>query len=182
MIPVTASWHKNIRLQPAHYRGRRLYFVTLCFDGRRRFGGNARIAKWLAQKLAEYAAKSAFGIHAYCVMPDHLHILAFGAKDTSDLLAFAGSFKQATAVEFERRTGRGLWQKKYYDHILRSGDSMDRVAWYIWMNPVRKQLCAAPLTYPFAGSFTEIGKKLLATYRPLQWIPPWRKTENATSA
>lgn len=33
---------KNVRLRPENYRGRRLYFVTLCFHNRRRFGTNPR--------------------------------------------------------------------------------------------------------------------------------------------
>src|SRR6266704_5083306 len=36
----------------------------------------------------------------------------------------------------------------------RSSDLWERVAWYIWMNPVRKGLCAHAQDYPFSGSFT----------------------------
>ena len=182
MIPVTGSWHKNIRLRPPRYRGKQSYFITLCFDGRRRFGANSRVAKWLVGRIQETADRFEFMIHAFGIMPDHVHILACGMKESSDLMVFVEMLKQETGFEFERRTDRRLWQKKYYDHILRSGDSMDRVAWYIWMNPVRKRLCDTPSTYPFAGSFTVIGKKLLAGYRPIEWIPPWRKTRSVTCA
>ena len=173
--------HKNIRLPASDYRGRREYFFTLCFENRRHFGGNARIAQWLISRLRQDAIKWNFFVHAYCVMPDHVHVLAAGAQDGSNAMAFIESFKQDTAHEFSQRTHRRLWQFKYYDHILRNRDSADRVCWYIWMNPVRREICADPRDYAFAGSFTEIGMKLLRSFTPLEWSPPWRKRPSAVN-
>ena len=107
-------------------------------------------------------------------MPDHVHILAVGAFDDSNSVAFVESFKQATGRAFSERTHRRLWQCKYYDHILRNRDSMERAAWYIWMNPVRKRICGAPAGYPYLGSFTQIGEKLLRSFTPIAWTPPWK--------
>jgi len=165
---------KNIRLPATNYRGRRTYFVTLCFDNRRPFGKNARIAHWLIARLKKYSTLCDFFVHAYCVMPDHLHILATAKAESSNLVKFVEAFKQETAVEFERRQGLRLWQFKYYDRILRSFDSLDRVAWYIWLNPVRKGLCQMPANYPFLGAFTETGRQLLRSAAPLEWTPPWK--------
>jgi REP element-mobilizing transposase RayT len=150
---------KNIRLSPENYRGRRLYFLTLCFASRRRFGANPRIASWLIAHLEKHSAASGFFVHAYCVMPDHMHALVCAVSDESNLMSFVESFKQETAFEFARRAHRSLWQFKYYDHILRGSDSPDRVAWYIWLNPVRASLCRGPKEYPFLGSFTRVGAK-----------------------
>ena len=135
MTPTPEFKRKNIRLPGMYYTGRRSYFLTLCFDGRRRFGANPRIANWLIARLRCHAAACAFFIHAYCVMPDHKHVLATASSDESDLWKFTESFKQETAFEFERRARRRLWQLKYYDRIPRSSDAVDRVAWYIWLNP-----------------------------------------------
>jgi REP element-mobilizing transposase RayT len=96
--------HKNIRLPAERYLGRNLYFVTLCFANRRRFGASPRVATWLIARLRKHAAICQFLIHAYCVMPDHLHALAAGAADGSNLTKLVESFKQETAVEFARRT------------------------------------------------------------------------------
>jgi len=165
---------KNIRLPAERYVGRQLYFVTLCFHNRRRLGRNAAIARWITDELRKHAAACAFFIHAYCVMPDHVHILAAGASETSNMIKFVVRFKQETAREFLRRTRRPLWQFKYYDHILRGRDSADRVAWYIWSNPVRKGLCATPMAYPFLGSFTEMGARMLKGSAAAEWTPPWK--------
>ena len=166
---------KNIRLPADYYRGRRFYFLTLCFESRRRFGANARVASWLITRLQKHAAVSGFFVHAYCVMPDHLHFLVCASSDESNLMAFVKSFKQETAYEFARRAHRTLWQFKYYDRVLRRSDSPDRVAWYIWLNPVRKGLCRAPMEYPFLGSFTEVGARLLQGSAAPEWRPPWKK-------
>ena len=160
MAATTSFHHKNIRLPAENYLGQRLYFVTLCFENRRPLGNNPRIAKWLIAKLRKYAAECEFHVHAYCVMPDHIHLLAAGAAQTSNLMKFVEAFKQETATEFQRKCGRRLWQFKYYDHILRGPESADRVACYIWLNPVRKGLCSAPAEYPFSGSFTKVGSRM----------------------
>ncbi len=174
MAGTTAFERKNIRLPADNYRGRRLYYVTICFHNRRRFGTNPRVARWILGRLRKHAAACEFFVHAYCVMPDHIHILAAGAEDTSNLVKFIEAFKQDTAAEFARKAHRRLWQFKYYDRILRGADSADRVAWYIWLNPVRKGLCRAPADYPFLGSFTELGTRLLRGAGAEEWIPPWK--------
>jgi putative transposase len=173
-MPV-AFRRKNIRLPAANYLGRRLYFVTICFDSRRRFGSNARVAAWLIKSLQKNASSHKFFVHAYCIMPDHMHFLADAATDSSNLMEFVESFKQETGFDFLRRTHRHLWQYKYYDRILRGADAPEHVAWYIWLNPVRKNLCQSPLDYPFLGSFTQIGAKLLKGSIAPQWVPPWKK-------
>lgn len=166
---------KNLRLQARNYLGRRFYFLTLCLESRRRFGANPRVASWLMACLRKHSKASGFFIHAYCVMPDHLHILVCARSDESNLMAFVESFKQETGLEFARRTSRRLWQFKYYDRILRGSDSPERVAWYIWCNPVRKGLCRTPQDYPFLGSLTEIGARLLKGSAAPEWTPPWKK-------
>jgi putative transposase len=153
----------NIRLPAERYVGRQFYFITLCFHERRRYGTSTRIARWLIGEIRRNAVSCEFFIHAYCVMPDHLHLLAAGASARSNMLKFVMKFKQDTGREFTRRAHHALWQFKYYDHILRGRDSADRVAWYIWSNPVRKGLCATPADYPFLGAFTEMGTRLLKT-------------------
>ena len=174
MDSTSAFNRKSIRLPTANYRGRKSYFVTLCFSGRRRFGANPRLAAWLIANLRKHSADCGFFVHAYCIMPDHMHVMATAADERSNLVKFVESYKQATAVEFTRRAHRPLWQFKYYDRILRASDSVDRVVWYIWMNPVRAGLCAVPREFPYVGSFTEIGTKLLKSAAGTVWIPPWK--------
>jgi putative transposase len=165
---------KNIRLPLKNYRGKGSYFVTLCFHRRWRLGTNPRLARWLIKDLEEQASACSFLVHAYCIMPDHIHFLAEGATAESDLTQFVIAFKQGTAFQFTGRTELPLWQFKYYDHILRRAEGAEKVAWYIWMNPVRQGLCRLPQEFPFSGSFTELGARLFRSQPILGWIPPWK--------
>jgi REP element-mobilizing transposase RayT len=168
----------NIRLPAENYLGRRMYFLTLCFDGRKPFGKNPRVASWLIERLAAHAASCRFFVHAYCVMPDHVHAFVCAASEASNLMAFVEEYKQQTGFVFAQRTRRKLWQFKYYDRILRNSDSAEAVAWYVWLNPVRKGLCRTPLEYPFAGSFTDIGARILQGSQSPSWHPPWKGTKS----
>lgn len=172
-VPTTFK-RKNIRLPAAYYRGQRLYFLTLCFHNRRRTGANPRVAVWLIERMRVLARNYSFFVHAYCVMPDHLHLLAQGATADSDLMAFVEFFKQDTGFRFEARTRQRLWQFKYYDHIVRKAEAAERIAWYIWMNPVRQGLCIAPQDYPFLGSLTDYGASMLQRRQSEPWTPPWK--------
>ncbi len=165
----------NIRLPDLNYLARRTYFLTLCCENRNRIFLKTEFAREIIENLRDYAVQKQFAIHAYCVMPDHVHALVEGQTDASDLPSFVKLFKQITAFQYKSRTGQRLWQKAYYDHILRPSDSLDGVAWYIWLNPVRAKLCADYKDYPLSGSFTGVWTEWPSA--PTPWQPTW-KTKN----
>jgi hypothetical protein len=105
-------------------------------------------------------------------MPNHLHLLVQALKSDSDVLHFMKTFKIKTSRVFVKTNACELWQKKYYDHILRENEPIESVAWYIWMNPVRAGMAARPADYPFVGSFTM--KIPEVTVLPEVWTPPYR--------
>ncbi len=132
---------------------------------------------WLIDMLRQESVSAQFLVYAYCIMPDHLHVLVQGLDTTSDLLAFVKRLKQSTGYEFRKRFHRNLWQKKFHDHILRENEAVQSVAVYIWMNPVRKGLCANPSNYPYSGSFVLDWKNAPTPAKP--WTPP-KQTTNVT--
>jgi len=91
-----------------------------------------------------------FKILVYCFMPDHLHLLLVG-EASSDLIKTMKTFKQITSQRFKNDYAEPLWQRGYYDHILRREEDLEVVANYIWGNPVRKGLAGTILDYPFSG-------------------------------
>ena len=163
---------RNIRLPEKHYLGQRAYFVTICSAKRKRLFLDAARAQWTLARLREIAAARPFAVHSYCLMPDHLHLLVRGLSASSDLLSFVHRFKSATAQDEKQATGRALWQRYFYDHILRPRDSGIAVAWYIWLNPVRAGLCRTPEEYPLSGSFT--GEWPVRKRTIIAWMPPWK--------
>jgi putative transposase len=153
-IPPTLPARKPNRLDASRYFGRNIYFLTFCCEHRRHVFDDPRLASSIVTTLKTVADSATFRVHAYCVMPDHLHLILEGARDDSDLDRFAKTFKQTTSFHYKRQSGEQLWQKSFYDHILRASDSLDAVLWYVWMNPVRAKLCTDPHSYAHSGSFT----------------------------
>jgi putative transposase len=163
---------KNIRLAPLNYVGLRDYFITICTFNRRRYFCDIQLATSTIELLRATASVHSFAIHAYCLMPDHLHFVAQGLQPSSDLLQLTKSFKSQSCRAFLRQRTQPLWQNRFFDHILRPNDSFAAVAWYIWLNPVRKGLCPSPAAYPFSGSFTPAISRLAEA--SAAWVPPWK--------
>jgi len=145
---------KTARLSPGNYLGLRSHFVTICSDMRKPYLAEPPVATRVLALLQACAARASFLLHAYCLMPDHLHFLAQGSEPTSDLREFVRVFKQRTSFEFRQLRGIPLWEMSYHDHIVRSPDAIEDVACYIWWNPVRKHLCSSPKEFAFSGSQT----------------------------
>ena len=166
---------KNKRLPATHYVGRWWYFLTMVVEGRIEHFSDAGLVAQNLRILTEHALAKHFAISAYCFMPDHLHPLTNGTEDDANLLRFGSGFKQQSAFTFKQRTGARLWQKKYYDHILRADERWEPVACYIWNNPVRKGLCE-PRTGPFPAPSRWIGGNCCQwVWTP--WTPPWKRKD-----
>ena len=163
----------NTRLAPRNYLGRNSYFVTICSYKRQNVFLDAKLSTWILDLLHSESAANSFRVQAYCLMPDHLHFLAEGMDPSSDLRHFLKSFKIKSSRRYSRQVGRALWQTRFYEHILRGPDSVETVAWYIWLNPVRKGLASKPQDYPFVGSYS--GKEMPAAWNTPEWRPPWKK-------
>jgi putative transposase len=164
---------KTIRLPAKYYTGRGWYFVTGCTLYREPVLNNPTVARFLVHAIRTAAALEDFHLHAWCVMPDHVHVLVEGATNESVLSRFVGRWKRASALEFKRQYRRDLWQRLFYDHVLRPMELSHSFAWYIWLNPVRKEMCKEPGEYPWSGSLTIEWTKV---QRPADdWTPPWKR-------
>ena len=172
---MPAFQRKNIRLPSNNYLGKRDYFVTICTHNRKPYLSEPTTILPIIDRLKSESIRHAFDIHAYCAMPDHLHVLATGNSDYSDLLLFINSYKKHTEFDFHRRAKNQLWQFKFYDHILRSASALHDVATYIWMNPVRKSICANPADYPYSGSLPNAFRRP-STAAANDFQPPWKKS------
>ncbi len=163
---------RNIRLKRPCYIGPQWYFLTACAQDRLpRFLDGCLVSETLGL-LREESQANCFAIQAYCFMPDHLHFLANGTHLAADFLRLTKIFKQRSAFAFKQKASLRLWQHRSYDHILRQGERWEAVAYYIWMNPVRRNLCRRPEEWPFSGSDTVDWRRLLIPPDDL-WKPPW---------
>src|SRR5262245_732592 len=107
------------RLDGFSFLGRYRYFLTTCtFDRRRTFGSHEHAVGTIDQFLTT-AHRQEFAVLAYCLMPDHLHVLAEGKGDGSDFRRFVKLAKQRSGANYALRTGEPLWQKGYHERVLR---------------------------------------------------------------
>jgi hypothetical protein len=54
----------------------------------------------------------------------------------------------------------GIWQREFFDRLLRSDESLTEKWRYVEMNPVRAGLCESPEQYPYLGTPEEITTRL----------------------
>ena len=165
-----ARQHKDIRLCPENYLGCRWYFVTVRAHDRVDYLRGKAFCDWVLRVLKEESARHLFFVKAFCLMPDHLHLLLQGSSLNADLLKFMNGFKQRTSHGFWVRNKKELWQVSFYDHILRDEDAPGDVAWYIWLNPMRAGLVKKAEDYPYSGPFVGDWSVVEAPNRT--WAPP----------
>ncbi len=109
------------------------------------------VVEQILMKLKDSIAACHFNLLAYCFMPDHLHILIEGKDQDSDMKSCVSKFKQKTGYVYKKYQKSRLWQKNYYEHVLRKNEDSKKVARYILENPIRKGLVKDVLDYPYVG-------------------------------
>jgi putative transposase len=139
------------RIHGFPYQGQYFYFITLCCDYRENHFKNA---DWVEETLIVLKSNAQwfdFRIWAYCFMPDHVHFLVAGGQE-ADLWNFIHQFKQASGFNFKRKTGKKLWQRSFYEHVLREEEDVSQVCLYIFQNPMEAGLVKDFREWPFSGS------------------------------
>lgn len=140
------------RLDGIDYIGPAAYFVTTCTLDRRKAFTTHDFCDESRRLLLANAREFGFITTAYCFMPDHVHCLVSGARADASLRDFVSMWKQRTGFTWHQRNGGRLWQKGYYEHVLRSDESHFGIARYIIENPIRAGLVADVRDYPWLGS------------------------------
>jgi putative transposase len=85
---------------------------------------------------------------AHVILPDHLHWLVCPSDGTSfsDLVA---AVKRNVTWRLKDTEIKGpLWQKRFYDHIIRDPDDLARHLDYVHYNPVKHGYAVRPMDYP----------------------------------
>jgi len=95
-----------------------------------------------------------YQLHAFVVMPNHVHLLATPHMAAARWL---GPLKGYTARQANALLGREgpFWQDESYDHLVRNGEEFQRILRYIDNNPVRAGLAASPAQFPWSSAGAE---------------------------
>ena len=70
-------------------------------------------------------------IDSYVIMPNHVHILIQASAMSKPISTIVGQMKRSASMMI----GEGIWQKSFYDHIVRDENDLQRIRQYIENNP-----------------------------------------------
>ena len=79
-------------------------------------------------------------LHAFVVMPNHVHLLATPALPLPKLTKSLKGITSKRANTILAMTGNRFWQEESYDHVVRNEREFEKIRSYIEENPVRAGL------------------------------------------
>jgi putative transposase len=137
-------------------------FFTVVTCRRIQIFRHERARELLGEVWREVAAELPFQTEAAVLLWDHLHTIwtlpegdcdystrwkAIKARFTERWLASGG--EEATVTQPQRRRGhRGVWQKRFWDRLVRDEDEFKALLDYIHYNPVKHRYVQRPLDWP----------------------------------
>ena len=146
---------KPLRVLKFDYSTSGKYFITACtFDREKLFWKNCRgdlrspddillsdigmIVKEEIQKLDSVYA--AVRVDTYCIMPDHVHMILNIETDSDGRPQVAPTISRIMNQwkgTVTKKAGSPVWQKSFYDHVIRNQKDYDEIWTYIENNPYK---------------------------------------------
>ncbi len=150
---------KSIRLKEYDYSQPGAYFVTICSKDHGNAFGTIAGTRFRLNQYGNIVAGCIVSLpnhfpwatmDTFVIMPNHIHciiILEHDAPQVSDLLPSGSvlgrivgylkyqSSKQINSIH--NTPGETIWQRNYYEHIIRNEEELRRVRQYIEDNPAR---------------------------------------------
>ena len=116
-----------------------------------------------------------FEIVAWVVMPDHLHAIWTLPEGDGDCgtrwMLIKSTFsrnipggERITAVR-KRKRERGLWQRRFWEHLVTDDDDLRRHVDYIHINPVKHGFALRASDWPYSSIHRYASRGML----PLDW-------------
>lgn len=158
---------KPLRMSHYDYNSPGAYFLTFCTHNRKhtlsRIVGTShespkpqltvggKIVDAIMQNIPEHLPVT---IDQYVIIPNHVHLIAVITEEDvrqairdsplqarSVMSKLVGYIKMNASKEIRRRYGDvTVWQRGYYDHVIRNQEDYLALAEYIQTNPIRWEL------------------------------------------
>ena len=146
-----------------------IYFVTACTHSRSRKLASDPVADILVDEWKTAATKHGWLVGRYVIMPDHVHFFCAAPPNARSLSEFVRLWKQWTTIRIVAAVGnRGatqgegrprlasaatarVWQREFFDHVLRSKESYAQKWLYVRDNPVRAGLVTCADDWKYQG-------------------------------
>lgn len=134
---------KPNRLKDYNYNQCGAYFITICIKDRKRIlcdivGDDAHIVPKKCGTIIEKYICNVPEVEKYVIMPDHIHMILrikngsmWASTPTNRISNIVRSIKILSTKEI----GKPIFQRSYYDHIIRNQEDFNEKWEYIENNP-----------------------------------------------
>ena len=157
---------KRNRLELFDYSSCAAYFITICTYNKKCLFWASKQPNFVGEDIIlphESVCLSAFGqivdqaiqsipkyypnieLLEYVIMPNHVHLILF-LPDTCGRMISSPTNKGSivTAIgqmkrHVSKKVGFPIWQRSFHDHIIRNREDYEKIAKYIYENPIRWQ-------------------------------------------
>ncbi len=115
-----------------------------------------------------------FQLNAMVVLPEHLHAILTLPENDNDfamrwMLIKAGFSRQLPKQESiscsrKHKAERGIWQRRYWEHLIRNENDFEKHVDYIHYNPVKHGYVEQAVDWPYSTIHDYIRQGLLDRY------------------
>ncbi len=141
------------------------FFFTVVTHERMRIFQNHHARHLLRQSIRTVQAQKPFDVLAMVLLPDHLHCIwklpdddaEFSVRWSCIKKAFTQSWLKAGAREGpipayrDKLREKGVWQRRFWEHLIRDDNDLIRHVNYIHYNPVKHNLATCPHVWPYSS-------------------------------
>ena len=133
----------SLRLEGFDYSSEGCYFVTInCRENKKYFAKN-RIGDIIKNNIEKLNGAFSLTIGECAIMENHLHLMiTIKNGNNTNLSRVIQSFKSLIAKEVREKLGiyDKIWQRGFYDHIIRNEKDYREKMKYIMNNPLNIEL------------------------------------------
>ena len=145
------------------------YFFTVVTYNRRPIFTNEPEINLLLHCMQVVSENHPFQIDAFVIMPDHLHALWTLPENDADFSLRWRQIKSQFTRQFQRNKSKfgeinsteityNVWQRGFWEHLIRDQEDFNRHCDYIHFNPVKHGLASSPDEYDFSSFHTFMQK------------------------
>jgi putative transposase len=104
------------------------------------------------RRLKKYKRKFGFSLYAYCLMPNHIHLVG-QIKEAKKLSKFMHGVSLSYAAYFNNKyAGTGhIWKGRFKNKVILKDRYLIDCLSYVELNPIRGQLANAAYEYPWSS-------------------------------
>lgn len=132
-----------------------VYFFTVVTHDRAPIFTSEERVKILRESFRKIMATRPFRIDAMVILPDHLHCIWRMPDGDTDYSSRWREIKKAAsrriAPATNSRNERAVWQRRFWEHVIRDEEDWPRHVDYIHYNPVKHRLAASPALWPWSS-------------------------------